>query len=225
MQTLLALDVIAIDPDRLQRMRDDGRDETGNPWVTFPAEGWEPLRCCLTRPSSGTQIALITYSPWTTPSPWAESGPVFVHADACSGWSGSGWPEAFRNSHSALQPFDSDGARAYDHITFVQPDDDHEEAVRRVLAADGVEVVHVRSATAQCFTFEVRASVRPECGDQGLRRPVDVVVADVEMGHRAQVSAVQGADQHVPGRGTARQPHPRRAPRARRCWSRPTPGR
>jgi hypothetical protein len=161
METLPALDVVAIDPDRLQRMRDNGRDETGNPWTAQVAGGGDPLRCCLTPAAAGESVALITYSPWTAPSPWAESGPVWVHHERCAGWAGTGWPEALKRSHSVLQPFDSEGARAYDHITVVQPDDDHEASARRLLASDGVEVVHVRSATAQCFTFEVRAAVRP----------------------------------------------------------------
>ena len=157
--TTLALDVIAIDPDRLQRMRDRGWDETGNPWTRRRAGGGEPLRCCLTRAAGGEPIVLITYSPWTAPSSWAESGPVFVHHDVCAGWAAAGWPEGFRDSNSALQPFDIDGARAYDHITFVRPGDDTGTAVRDLLAVEGVELVHVRSATAQCFTFAVRAAI------------------------------------------------------------------
>ena len=157
--TTVALDVIAIDPDRLRRMRDRGWDEAGNPWTRRSAGGGEPLRCCLTRAAAGESIVLITYSPWTAPSPWAESGPVFVHHGGCAGWAGSGWPEDFRDSHSALQPFDIDGARIYDRITFVRPGDDTEAAVRDLLTVDGVELVHVRSATAQCFTFAVRAAI------------------------------------------------------------------
>jgi len=157
--TLLALDVIALDPDRLQRVGELGRDETGNPWTAQVASGGDPLRCCLTPAAAGESVALITYSPWTEPSPWAESGPVWVHHEQCAGWTGTGWPEGFRRSHSVLQPFSGDGARSYDHITVVLPDDDHEAALRKVLAADGVETVHVRSATAQCFTFAVRAAV------------------------------------------------------------------
>lgn len=157
--TLLDLEVTAIDPDRLRRMRERGRDETGNPWTPRTAVGFEPLRCCLTRAAPAEAIALITYSPWTSPSPWAESGPVFVHHDECRGWSGTGWPEDLRDSHSALQPFGADGARVYDHITFVAPGDDQEAAARALLSVDGVELVHVRSATAQCFTFAVRAAI------------------------------------------------------------------
>jgi hypothetical protein len=46
------------------------------------------------------------------------------------------YPPAFRESPSIGNPFDHQGARAYKHITFVAPDDDHEAVVRDVLARD-----------------------------------------------------------------------------------------
>jgi hypothetical protein len=151
------IEFIAIDPDRLARMREHGADEHGNPWTPRTAEGWEPLRCCLRVAGPDEAIALITYSPWTAPDPWLEAGPVFVHFERCDGYPTPGdYPEAFRRSRSMINPFDHAGARAYQHITFVEPDDDHAAAVRRVLDAPEVSHVHVRSATAGCFTFEVR---------------------------------------------------------------------
>ena len=145
----------AIDAERLARMRENKADEQGNPWTLRVAEGWEPVRCCLRYVEAGERIALINYSPWTEASPWAETGPVFVHFGQCAGYDG-GFPEEFRRTKSMLNPFDHDGARAYEHITFVEPDDDHEAAIQRVLSQPGVAYLHVRSATAGCFTYEAR---------------------------------------------------------------------
>ncbi|MGH3387658.1 MAG: DUF1203 domain-containing protein, partial [Actinomadura sp.] len=64
---------LPIDPDRLEAMRERGLDEFGNVWEKRPAEGWEPLRCCLRKAESNEDIALICYSPWVAPSPWAEA--------------------------------------------------------------------------------------------------------------------------------------------------------
>jgi hypothetical protein len=151
------VDFIAIDPERLQRMRERGADEHGNPWTPRTAEGWEPLRCCLRKAEVSEQIALVCYTPWTEPSPWLEAGPVFVHFGQCNGYTTPGdYPEAFLHSRSMLNPFDHTGARAYDHITFLQPEDDHEAAVRTILDQPQVDYLHVRSAIAGCFTFEVR---------------------------------------------------------------------
>ena len=64
--------------------------------------------------------------------------------------------DAMRGRFSLLNPFDHTGARAYKHITFVEPGDDYPAAVAMVMAQPEVAYLHVRSATAQCFTFEVR---------------------------------------------------------------------
>jgi hypothetical protein len=138
-------------------MRERGMDDFANPWTPFAARGWEPLRCCLRRPEPGEEIALITYSPWTSPDPWMEAGPVFVHSGPCAGYAEpERYPEAFADSPRMLNPFDRTGARAYEHITFVGPDDDHDAAVRKLLSDPDVGFVHVRSAEAGCFTFEAR---------------------------------------------------------------------
>jgi hypothetical protein len=153
----LTIEHLAIDPERLAAMRAAGADDFGNAWTRRDAEGWEPLRCCLRRPQPGEPIALICFTPWTEPSPWAEAGPVFVHHGPCGGYAdAAAYPEAFLESPSIINPFDRSGARAYEHITFVDPQDDHEAAVRAVLAQPEVAYAHVRSATAGCFTFAVR---------------------------------------------------------------------
>jgi hypothetical protein len=153
------VEYFAIDPDRLQAMRDHGADEFGNPWKPRAAEGWEPLRCCLRRAPAGQDIALISYSPWPLPwtTPWAEAGPVFVCYQRCAGYqTPSQYPPQMRTNYSLLNPFGHDGARAYQHITFVEPGDDHAAAVQLVMSQPGVTWLHVRSAVAQCFTFGVR---------------------------------------------------------------------
>jgi hypothetical protein len=151
------IDIIAIDPERLKAMREAGQDEFGNPWTLRIAEGWEPLRCCLTKPEPGEQIALICYTPWTSPSPWAEAGPVFVHFGECAGHAG-GYPRGVGHGPTMLNPFDADGARLYDLITFIEPGEDHERIVRELALRPEVQFVHVRSSSAGCFTFEVRAA-------------------------------------------------------------------
>lgn len=147
---------LPIEPDRLAAMRDRAADEFGNPWTLRVAEGWEPLRCCLRPAAAEEDIALICYTPWTKASPWAEAGPVFVHFGRCAGYpTHDVFPEAFLRQRSILNPFDHSGARAYDHITFIGPDDDHEVYIRKVLAEPDVAYLHVRSASAGCFTFAV----------------------------------------------------------------------
>jgi hypothetical protein len=149
---------LAIEPHRLDSMRQQGADEFGIPWKLRIAEGWEPLRCCLRKAALGEDITLISYSPWTLPwtTPWSEAGPVFVCYRRCQGYPTTNrYPPELQAQHAQLNPFDSSGARAYEHIAFVERHEDHEAAVHAVLSQPDVSWLHVRSAVAQCFTFEV----------------------------------------------------------------------
>jgi hypothetical protein len=161
---VMNLTYLAIDPHRLDTMRHRGADEFGHPWKPRTAQGWEALRCCLRTAESGEDIALISYSPWPLPwnSTWSEAGPVFVCFHRCPGYPDAGrYPQALQRQHALLNPFDHQGARAYRHIRFVEPDQDHDAAVRTVLGQPDVAFLHVRSAVAQCFTFEVRGIRSP----------------------------------------------------------------
>jgi hypothetical protein len=137
-------------------MRAAGADELGNKWQLRVGEGWEPLRCCLQRAEPDEDIALICYTPWTKASPWMEAGPVFVHYEECDGYDATDqYPPLFAHNKAILNPFDHTGARAYDHITFLGPEDDHEAAVRHILSQPDVAHLHVRSREAGCFHFLV----------------------------------------------------------------------
>jgi hypothetical protein len=151
------LDIIAIDPARLDAIRVAGADEEGNPFTPASAEGWEPLRCCLRRAAEGEQIALISYAHFTTPSPWREVGPVFVHAQACKGYHDSAAiPEDFRVGPRVLRTYHADGSMDYDNITYVHTGEEIAPRVAELLARPGVAEVHLRAHQAQCFLCAVK---------------------------------------------------------------------
>lgn len=101
--------VTALPADELDDIRSRGVDDFGNPLVVTEnqGEGGAPLRCCLREAAVGEQVALLAYRPSTVGGAYAEVGPVFVHADRCPGWSGTGYPDGFRHRRQLL--------RAYDH--------------------------------------------------------------------------------------------------------------
>jgi hypothetical protein len=153
---MTTLHVKAIDPERLTAIRRDGHDESGNPVTPFPACGWEPLRCCLTRADVGDPITLISYSPFTVRSPWAETGPVFIHVEPCSGYrTPHELPAALRTGPRVLRTYHGDGSLDYDDITVIDDGDDIEAALLDLLSRPAVDVVHVRALAPQCFTYAV----------------------------------------------------------------------
>jgi hypothetical protein len=100
---------------------------------------------------------LIAYRPLPGSSPWAETGPVFVHAAECEGYpSDGGLPTALRTGPRVLRGYHPDGSLDYDHIAFVATGDDVEPAIDELLGQPDVDVIHVRAHLAQCFTYAVR---------------------------------------------------------------------
>jgi hypothetical protein len=151
-----ALTISAIDATRLEKIRTSQTDERGNSFQILQAEGWEPLRCCLTFPSQDEAIALISFSPFNTSSPWSESGPVYIHPATCAGYRMSAeLPDRMRTGPKILRTYRGDGTLDYDNITLVDEGVDLEEPLRKLLNIDDVATVHVRAVKSQCFGYSV----------------------------------------------------------------------
>jgi hypothetical protein len=152
------LTVHAIDPQRLEAVRKRGADDFRNPLTPHEATGeGEPLRCCLRYASSGERIALISWAPFTTASPWREVGPVYVHAERCDGYAGPGLPPELRRGPRVLRTYHPDGSMNYEHNT-LSGEDDLEPTLDRLLSEPDVAVVHVRTVLPQCFLYAVTAT-------------------------------------------------------------------
>ena len=151
--------VLPIEPARLAAIIESGRDHLGNPVQPWPVEGWEPLRCCLRIAEPDDQIALVAYRPFDDLSPWSEVGPVFVHTAGCQGYDDPArLPQRLRTGPRILRTYHADCSMDYADITLVPAGEDIESALTDLLRQPGVAFVHVRSATAQCFTYEVRSA-------------------------------------------------------------------
>ena len=148
--------VHAIPADVLEQIRRLGRDVAGNEPVPWDATG-APLRCCLRAATSDDDVVLVSHAPLHEQSPWREVGPVFVHAGACPGYDErAGLPPELRTGPRVLRGYHADGSLDYDAIRTVGEGADIGPALDELLAKRGLREVHVRSATAQCFTYLVR---------------------------------------------------------------------
>ena len=149
------LSVHPIDPARLDDVRRAGDDGFGNPVTAYAATGsGEPLRCCLRLARADEAIALISYAPFETVSPWREVGPVYVHADRCGGYAEQWLPEELRRGPRVLRTYRDDGTMNYEHNTLVG-EEDLEPVLDRLLAEPDVATVHVRTVLPQCFLYAV----------------------------------------------------------------------
>ncbi len=150
--------VQAINPARLDVVRSNGSDGHGNRLRPFAAAGQdEPLRCCLRNADPGDQITLISYAPFNHASVWTEVGPVYVHADRCSGYEPGGrlLPEQLATGPRVLRTYRADDSMNYDHNTVVTGPVDLEPVVQQLLREPDVVTVHVRTLAPQCFLYAV----------------------------------------------------------------------
>jgi Protein of unknown function (DUF1203) len=166
MSTSLRYDYRAIASDVLDLLRH--RDDAGrSPAVQVDEAGGNPLRCCLSRSRPGERVALVSYAPlrrWASetgaePRAYDETGPVFVHPEACPGPAADGYPAAMGGERRVFRAYTADGRIAGGRLLdqYISERADAAEAVLAELFADpDVAVVHVRAVEFGCFGFEVR---------------------------------------------------------------------
>jgi Protein of unknown function (DUF1203) len=150
-------EIRALPQDRVDAIRGAGVDEFGNKVeVTTVSEGGAPLRCCLREATPGERVALIAWCPFGQPGPYAEVGPVFIHADRCAGYpDGGGYPLGYRDRPQIFRSYGHDG-RIVDAEIVGGAEAETDEAIGRLLARPEVAFVHSRNVTYGCYMFEIR---------------------------------------------------------------------
>ena len=148
--------VEALSPERLEAIRRTGIDDGGN-CVSPPrtAEGGEPLRCCLRIAKPGEPMLLIAYRPFSRSSPYAETGPVFIHAGSCGGYPWPDrYPDEFRGRQQVFRCYDAAGNIIGGH--FAEPAENAEAVIQALFADRNVEYIHTRNIIFGCYMLEVR---------------------------------------------------------------------
>ena len=121
-------------------------------------EGGRPLRCCLRDSRPGERLALVAVTPEGPQGAYRETGPVFLHADGCSGPTGTGYPEEFRRRTQVFRAYDRSGAIVGGHV--VPAGTGQEEAAARLLADPDVAFLQTRNVIHGCYMLTIRR--RPE---------------------------------------------------------------
>ncbi len=118
--------------------------------VTTEAPGVYPCRHCLQWAQPGEPVVLFPYASIASDRPYAESGPVFVHAERCERYAAAGvYPEDFRGQRVV---------RAYngsDEMIDAIVSDEPEATAEQLFGNSEVDFLQVRSATRGCYTFRM----------------------------------------------------------------------
>jgi len=119
-------------------------------------DGGAPLRCCLRDSRAGERIALVAVTPEGPQGAYRETGPVFLHADGCSGPTDTGYPEEFRRRTQVFRAYDHAGVIVGGEV--VRPGSGQEEAAARLLADTDVAFLQTRNVVFGCYMLTIKRS-------------------------------------------------------------------
>jgi Protein of unknown function (DUF1203) len=132
-----------------RRLREGASDHA---LVTADSPAGYPCRHCLRWARPGEQMILFPYASISGGRPYAESGPIFVHAEPC---------EPYLNVHEYPADFRRHrGFRAYngndDMIdAVVIENDDPEPVIEQLFRNPRTAFLQARSVTRGCYTFRI----------------------------------------------------------------------
>lgn len=155
----MKLRIRGISTDDCERIRHGGLDANGQPALVRMAEGQaNPCRHCLELIPAGEQKLVLAYRPFASLHPYAETGPIFLHATPCERYEREVLPPWFTYLEPAIvRGYGADHWIRYDTGQVVSGTDIM-RTCQHILSDASVAYVHVRSKY-NCFQCRVE---RPE---------------------------------------------------------------
>jgi hypothetical protein len=137
----------------LQKVRERGVDDLGQPVKRVVAQGGEPCRDVLRRAVAGEELILASFTPFAKVGPYREYGPVFVLAEGDASEPLQSLPtDGYLRERFVIRAY-SDAEEILD-AAMVTPED-AESTVERFLGRDDTAFLHVRFPTYGCFALRV----------------------------------------------------------------------
>ena len=145
--------------DIVRKLQNGGMDSNGQlPEVHISNGEGVPCRHCLKYVKAGVEYLILGHRPFRSVQPYAELGPIFLHAEECEAYtSQQGVPETITaNSEYILRGYDIDERIVYG-TGEVTPISEIGRKASELLADERVEFVHVRSSTNNCYAVRIDA--------------------------------------------------------------------
>lgn len=142
---------------KVRELQSLGPDEHGQRPQRFISDGdGLPCRHCLDFIEQGEEVLLVSYKPFETTQPFAEQGPIFLHAKECS---------PYVDTEKCPAMYEDEGdilLRAYDkheRIIYgtgqVIKNKNVKEVASKLLEETKVAFIHARSSTNNCFQYRI----------------------------------------------------------------------
>jgi hypothetical protein len=153
----MSIRFVALESHLVARLQNGEPDANGHkPEQHICKGGMMPCRHCLTDIRAGEPYLIVAHRPFPAPQPYAELGPIFLHADACRRHPDSAdVPAMFLERKDYLiRGYGMDDRIVYGTGRIVAPAD-MTEAAEAMLADRHVAYIHVRSASNNCYQARI----------------------------------------------------------------------
>ena len=145
----------ALDSAIVEGLRRGDKDANGHHPETAVSDGkGVPCRHCLAPVEDGGRYLILAHRPFPEPQPYAEVGPIFLHADACPRGGGEDVPRMLASPQYIIR-----GYSARDRIVYgtgrIVATPAIREAAAHLLADPAIAYVHVRSASNNCYQCRI----------------------------------------------------------------------
>lgn len=151
-----AINFVALPVDLVRTLQNGGLDSNGQKPEHRVSDG-EGVPCRLTlRPvPKGEPYLILAHRPFPAPQPYAEIGPIFVHARSLDRWpEGDAIPPALASPRYIIRGYGHDDRIVYGTGRIVATPDIPAEA-EATLADPAIAYVHVRSASNNCYQCRI----------------------------------------------------------------------
>ncbi len=152
-----ALRFVALPTDAVNALRTGAADANGQVPERRRSDGvGVPCRHCLAQVASGEPHLVLAYRPFPAPQPYAEIGPIFLHAAACARHEPeTRVPSIFLARESLLiRGYGGDDRIVYGTGQVVRIAE-LVQAASALLQLPGVAYLHARSAANNCYQCRI----------------------------------------------------------------------
>lgn len=155
---MTSIEFIALPTDIVQAYQNGAKDANGQvPEHHISDGGGTPCRHCLAQVVAGEPYLILAHRPFPTPQPYAELGPIFLHAHACPRYAAvNDIPPMLDSPQYIIRGYRADDRIVYGTGQVVATGDIPAKAAALFMQPD-VAYIHVRSAANNCFQCRIDA--------------------------------------------------------------------
>ncbi len=147
---------VALDTQTARHLQAGGADANGQvPERAISTGTGTPCRHCLQMIEEGEPFLIVAHRPFPTPQPYAEQGPIFLHARNCERHVCTGdVPDILESPVYIVRGYDADDRIVYGSGRVV-PTDQVADTAALMFGDRSIVYAHVRSATNNCYQCRI----------------------------------------------------------------------